>query len=254
VYNSKIEDGVISWENVLYDLDRKVITKFLPKLTNISVVQQTGNESIIIYKTASTFASFSLKTNEYEWEADLAHYGEIRKVLGVHENNLWVSMYRGGEDKSIKRLIVLDIQTGMECLKISPTLPISDCFIEYISEKQTILSIFGKLGTYPTDSPLVEINAQTGEVLRNQRIESLYDLNLKIGQWQYYDNKIYFTAFTDSLTTSHIGLLDYHTLDLLWVSEVPNRKGFLKDLQVTEDKIYVLDQIGTLHIFERSEA
>ncbi len=38
---------------------------------------------------------------------------------------------------------------------------------------------------------------------------------------------------------------------ILWYTEVKDRKAGLRDLQVTEDKIYVLDSDQTLHIFEK---
>lgn len=211
------------------------------------------HDSLIINQGWTTLKSLSLHTGEYEWETDLSQFGEIRKVIGVASNYLWVSIYRGGEDKRKKQCVVLDVSTGEHILNIASNLPISDCFVEYISEKQTILSIHSLISSIPADSPLVEFDALTGQVLRNEPITSLLAHNLKIGLWKYQDGKIYFTANTDMITTTHIGVLDYETLDLLWYSEVPNRKGLLKNLQVTEDKMYVLDQSGTLHIFEKEK-
>ena len=252
-YNSRIENGKFIWDTVLYDLEKKLVIKYLPELTNVSIAEKLNKDYLIVYKHDYGLVNFSLLTSDYEWETDLGKYGEIRKILGIHEGLLWVSMYRGGETKDIKRLLAMDIDNGEVYLQPSTELPISDCFVEYLSEKRSILSIFGKIASYPSDSLLVELDAQTGAVLRNQRIESLFQENLKIGHWKYFEDKIFFTANTDMLTSTHIGVLDYKTLDLLWCCEVPNRKGFLKDLQVTEDKIYVLDQGGTLHIFEREE-
>jgi hypothetical protein len=207
-----------------------------------------------MFLPSTTLKSLSLLTGNYEWERDLGHFGEIRQVLGICNNHLWILMYQGGEDKSKRCLVCLDIMTGKQSLNIANDLPVSEVNVTYIAEHQRILSIDRKLSTIPTDCPLVELDAQTGKVLRNQSIASLLEHNLKIGEWKYLNNQIFFTAFTDMLTTSHIGILDYHTLALLWFCEVPNRKGFLKDLQVTEDNIYVLDQLGTLHIFEKEEA
>ena len=163
-------------------------------------------------------------------------------------------MDRCGENKDKNSLLALDVNTGQILYQAPSEYDLSDWFIELIPEQNTILSIYGKISTYgPAASPFVEINATTGAVMRNQRIESLYNVNLKLGKWKYLNNKIYFTAALDTINSTHIGVLDYHTLDLLWYTEVKDRKAGLRDLQVTEDKIYVLDTGNQLHIFEKEE-
>ena len=129
-----------------------------------------------------------------------------------------------------------------------------DWHIALLEETQTIVSIYGKISTQQkADSPFVEICAITGAVLRNERIESLFQANLKLGQWCYSNHKIYFTAATDTINSTHIGVLDYTTLNLEWFTEVKDRKAVIKDLQVTENKVYALDQGGQLFIFEKEK-
>jgi len=193
--------------------------------------------------------SLSLLTGEYEWEVDLSEYGQIRSVLTAVEDNLWVL----ANDYKANRhcLLRLSASTGQILQVLGEGLPLSDAHVKYIAEKQTLLSFKSSISTIPSPSTLVEIDATTGDVLRNVTVESMMASNLKVGLWEYLDNQIFFTANTTMMTTTHIGVLDYDSLALLWYSEVPNRKGLLKDLQVTTDKLYVLDQVGTLHIFEK---
>ena len=101
------------------------------------------------------------------------------------------------------------------------------------------------------ESPFVEINAKTGEVIRNSFSHSLFNANFKLGKWKFLNNKFYFTAAQDSISSSHIGIMDYETLELLWITKVANQKGAFRDLQVIENKIYVLDNGNQLHIYEK---
>lgn len=233
-----------------------IFTKKIKWLDNLNVFGQCLRYSdFFIYRQGYyLIKSLSLPADQNNWETNLEPYGEIRKILGVQSEKLWVSMDRCGEKKDKNSLLGLDVNTGKILYQAPSAYDLSDWFIELIPEQNTILSIYGKISTYgPAASPFIEINATTGAVMRNERIESLYNSNLKLGKWKYLNNKIYFTAAIDTINSTHIGVLDYQTLDLLWYTEVKDRKGGLRDLQVTADKIYILDAGNQLHIFEKEE-
>ena len=179
-----------------FDIKRKRIEKLLftgkPQCKIIK-------KSIIITESKFNIKSLSLLTGELQWETNLEPYGEIRKILGVQSEKLWVSMDCCGENKDENSLLALDVNTGQILYQAPTEYDLSDWFIELIPEQNTILSIYGKMSTHKADSPLVEMNATTGVLIRNQRIESLYLENLKIGFWKVLDNKIYFTANKDTL-------------------------------------------------------
>jgi len=208
-----------------------------------------NNNNLVINDGWILVKSLSLLTGEYEWEVDLSEYGQIRSVLTAVEDNTWVLAIDYKANRHC--LLRLSASTGQILQVLGEGLPLSDAHVKYIAEKQTLLSFKSSISTIPSPSTLVEIDATTGDVLRNVTVESMMASNLKVGLWEYLDNQIFFTANTTMMTTTHIGVLDYDSLALLWYSEVPNRKGLLKDLQVTTDKLYVLDQVGTLHIFEK---
>ncbi len=202
----------------------------------------------------STIQALSLLSGEYEWEVYLNSFGEIRKLLGVIEEKLWVVLYRGGENQDITKLIALDIHTGDIIIELPESLPLHNTHISIIEEKQTILSIWGmKSSHHKANSPLVEIDGKTGRIIRNHRIESLFEANLKMGLWKYLDDKIFFVGAMDYINSTHVGVLDYNTLDLLWYEEVAGRKAGLKEIQVTGDKIFCLDIGHQLHIYEKVE-
>lgn len=207
------------------------------------------NQYIQLQNEKKILKSLSLLTGEYEWEIDLSEYGDIRSVLAAVQDNLWVlaNDYKNNRHS----LLRLDANSGRVMQFLGEGLKLSDAHVQYIEEKQTLLSFKSSISSVPSPSTLIEIDAKTGEVLRNVTVESMLEPNLKVGLWQYHNNQLFFTANTTMMTTTHIGVLDYTSLELLWYTEVPGRKGLLKDIQVSSDKIYVLDQVGTLHIFEK---
>lgn len=240
---------------------KRLISKIDFNCSSFGLIDEIGCFSIehyfrdtnnnFFFSNNANLQSLSLQSYNLNWETSLDQYGEIRKILGIKENKLWISMYRGGNDKTKNTLIALNIDSGHIVYEKNNDYDTSDWFIELISEHDSILSIYGKISTTPADSPLVEINAITGEIIRNQKIESLYNENLKIGFWKVLKDKIYFTANKDALNGNHIGVLDYDTLQILWVTKIDNMKGTFKDLQITENKIYALDTANQLHIYEK---
>ncbi|OIV39835.1 hypothetical protein BKM63_20720 [Flavobacterium johnsoniae] len=210
-----------------------------------------SNQSYLYIYDKFIIKAFCYSSHNFIWKNILQEYGEIRKILGIANEKIWISMYRGGIHKNKNTLIALDSDSGQMIYQTPNNFDISDWFVELIPEHNSILSIHGKISTHPADSPLIEINAATGEIIRNQKIESLYNENLKIGFWKVLNDKIYFTANKDVLNGTHIGVLDYHTLEILWVSKVDEMRGGFRDLQVTENKIYALDTGSQLHVFAR---
>ena len=237
---------------LFYIIDNELIKKddFLHKINFGSNHRLENN--FIFQSSLSKISSLSLLTGDYEWENNLSKHGEIRKILGLVNEKLWVILYETETRK--KQLVSLHTATGKIIDIIDATLPLHDWHIALLEETQTIVSIYGKISTHQkADSPFVEICAITGAVLRNERIESLFQANLKLGQWCYSNHKIYFTAATDTINSTHIGVLDYTTLNLEWFTVIKDRKAGIKDLQVTENKIYALDQGGQLFIFEKEK-
>ena len=264
IYNTYSEDGCFYYENLHYDpVDDKLkkniyYHNFKDDSIKLFIKDFSGNFQLIFENNTffiqpnNTLTSLSLLTGDYEWENNLSKYGEIRKILGLVNEKLWVVLYETETRK--KQLVSLHTATGKIIDIIDATLPLHDWHIALLEETQTIVSIYGKISTHQkADSPFVEICAITGAVLRNERIESLFQANLKLGQWCYSNHKIYFTAATDTINSTHIGVLDYTTLNLEWFTEVKDRKAGIKDLQVTENKIYALDQGGQLFIFEKEK-
>lgn len=196
-----------------------------------------------------------LLTGKFEWEEDLSSYGKIRKILGVAGDNLWISCMSADENRYTKaHLIALDVHTGRLKHHLGEGLPLHDFHIQLLEDRQCIVSYWGKISSHQqSESPFVEIDALTGTVLRNTFSMSLYDANLKLGAWQYQAGKIYFDAAFDTINSTHIGLMDFDTLDVEWFDEVKDRKAGLRNLQVSEDKIYIMDIGNQLFVYEKEK-
>lgn len=201
--------------------------------------------------------SLSLKTGEYTWETNLAKeltiadesQFRIVQLVGILGNNLWVTY-------SIDRfdgLLAVNCATGLVSWKSAPDLGVDAINVKRLEEKRVLFGLFGVYDRSNPVSPYFELDGLTGEVRRKGFVESLFKERLIVKDWIYYENKIYFTARREMLTSNYIGVLDYDTLELLWYGEVPGRKGDLKELQVSENRLYVLDAAGTLHIFEETD-
>ena len=200
---------------------------------------------------------FSLLSGEYRWEIDtvkelmIPNQSEfsIIQLLGIFGSNLWLSY---NVDRR-SRLLALDTNTGQITWKSPDNLPSDAYNIKKIEDRKNLFSLFGVYDRSNPVSPYVEIDGRDGTILRQGIVESLFEEKLIVTKWLFQENRIYFTARREMLTSNYIGVLDYDSLELLWYSDVPGRRGDLKDLQVSQNKLYVLDAAGTLHIFEETD-
>lgn len=125
--------------------------------------------------------------------------------MGVCGENVWVtSQFLDEHRTSTAHLIALNIHTGEILHHLSDNLPLHEVHIELIEETQTIVSTWGKISTHrKAESPFVEIDAKTGSILRNTFSETLFESNLKLGGWKYFNGKLYFDAAFDTINSTH---------------------------------------------------
>ena len=236
----------------IYDIAANKKIKFLEGKFSLNNFL-TKQYFIFNKRGTSDILLFTQNSQEPNWQTDLSFYGQIRKILGVAEELLWISCMSSDENRNTKaHLIALELKTGKIIHHLSDGLPLHEVHVELLEDKQRIVSIWGKMSSHcPAESPFVEINALTGEVLRNTYSQSMYNANLKLGAWKYLNDKIYFDAAFDTINSTHIGVMDYLTLEVEWFTEVIDRKAGLRNLQVTEDKIYIMDSGNQLFVYEK---
>jgi len=255
------------------------ITAIIDKNENLIVLGNIDNFSISffqmgiyiyiykknkIYDDVMSIRAFSIQEKEHLWEFSLASFGkwknswdeerffEVYKLIGIYNNILWAFIEIGG-------FIGLDIKTGELKYRIS----------EYHMGKESKLffrsdyyldnergKIFGLAHIFIE----IDLNQAPPFVTQYGLQEEFEKYNIKKANdtaedFVVQDNLLYF-YLAEQL---RFGVLDINTKEIIYVSEpiavVERDDSFtrLRDLKVSENKVYILDSNHTLHIFEREK-
>ena len=217
-----------------------------------------------IYDDVMSIRAFSIQKKEHLWEFSLASFGKwknswdeeryfkVYKLIGIYNNILWAFIEIGG-------FIGLDIKTGELKYRIS----------EYHMGKESKLffrsdyyldnergKIFGLAHIFIE----IDLNQAPPFVTQYGLQEEFEKYNIKKANdtaedFVVQDNLLYF-YLAEQL---RFGVFDINTKEIIYVSEpiavVERDDSFtqLKDLKVSENKVYILDSNHMLHIFEREE-
>ena len=218
----------------------------------------------LFFKNKNTIQAIEIYTGQFLWEFPLSSLGkwknswdeerdfEVYKLIGIYNNILWAFIEIGG-------FIGLDIKTGELKYRIS----------EYHMGKESKLffrsdyyldnergKIFGLAHIFIE----IDLNQAPPFVTQYGLQEEFEKYNIKKANdiaedFVVQDNLLYF-YLAEQL---RFGVLDINTKEIIYVSEpiavVERDDCFtqLKDLKVSENKVYILDSNHTLHIFEREE-
>ena len=218
----------------------------------------------LFFKNKNTIQGIEVYTGQFLWEFPLSSLGkwknswdeerdfEVYKLIGIYNNILWAFIEIGG-------FIGLDIKTGELKYRIS----------EYHMGKESKLffrsdyyldnergKIFGLAHIFIE----IDLNQDPPFVTQYGLQEEFEKYNIKKANdtaedFVVQDNLLYF-YLAEQL---RFGILDINTKEIIYVSEpiavVERDDCFtqLKDLKVSENKVYILDSNHTLHIFEREE-
>ena len=218
----------------------------------------------LFFKNKNTIQGIEIYTGQFLWEFPLSSLGkwknswdeerdfEVYKLIGIYNNILWAFIEIGG-------FIGLDIKTGELKYRIS----------EYHMGKESKLffrsdyyldnergKIFGLAHIFIE----IDLNQAPPFVTQYGLQEEFEKYNIKKANdtaedFVVQDNLLYF-YLAEQL---RFGILDINTKEIIYVSEpiavVERDDSFtqLKDLKVSENKVYILDSNDTLHIFEREK-
>ena len=249
---------------VLGDIDRSAISVFSNEYIYIYIYKKNK-----IYDDVMSIRAFSIQEKEHLWEFSLASFGKYKnswdeeryfrvyKLIGIHNNIFWAFIELGG-------FIGLDIETG----ELKYRIPEYQQAVE-----KTITKIKGFYRSdYLLDSGKGKILGMAMDVFieidLNQELPfatqyglqeefEKYNIEGKDTSTQYIvqDDLLYF-YLAEQLK---FGILDINTKEIIYISEpiavVERDDSFtrLRDLKVSENKVYILDSNNTLHIFEREE-
>ena len=229
----------------------------------------------LFFKNKNTIQGIEIYTGQFLWEFPLSLLGkhknpytdeekdfEVRRLIGIYNNILWVFL-------NAKGFIGLDIETG----KLKYRIPE---FHQAIGKTSTS-SYDDSKGFFRSDYLL---NSEKGKIL-GLAVDVFIEIDLTqeppfVTQYglqeefeKYNIKKANDTAedyvIQDDLLYFYLaeqlrfGILDINTKEIIYVSEpiavVERDDSFtrLRDLKVSENKVYILDSNHTLHIFEREK-
>lgn len=225
---------------------------------------KTYTNDVLITSSKDVILGYHIFPTNFLWEFSLSSLGkwknswdeerdfEIRHFIGIYNRIIWAFIEIGG-------FIGLDIETGELKYRIS----------EYHMGKESKLffrsdyyldnergKIFGLAHIFIE----IDLNQDSPFVTQYGLQEEFEKYNIKkandIGEdFVVQDNLLYF-YLAEQLK---FGILDINTKEIIYVSDpiavVERDDSFtrLRDLKVSENKVYILDSNHTLHIFEREE-
>ena len=214
--------------------------------------------------------AFSIQKKEHLWEFPLSSLGkwknswdeeryfEVYKLIGIYNNIFWAFIELGG-------FVGLDIETG----ELKYRIPEYDQAIgktickgkDFFRSDYFLNSEKGKILGMAMDVFIeMDLTQEPPFVTQYGLQEEFEKYNIKKANdtaedFVVQDNLLYF-YLAEQL---RFGVLDINTKEIIYVSEpiavVERDDCFtqLKDLKVSENKVYILDSNHTLHIFEREK-
>lgn len=234
-------------------------------------------DDLLFFEKENKIQTINFLSGQFLWEFPLASLGkgkdystdeefdyEVEQFVGIYNNILWVYIERGG-------FIGLDIQTGElkhrilgipkgNLLgKVDSYVDSEEFYIFYrakfiLDEKKGII-----IGLIADRFFEIDLNKEKITPMLYGMRDKMEKMNLKkygvSGNTSLQGDLLYF--YNDK--ELQFGILDINTKEIIYISEpiavVERDDSFtrLRDLKVSENKVYILDSNHTLHIFEREE-
>lgn len=265
LYLTRLDD----WSYAEYAVDTNSIKQIYPVRFDGSYPLFYFNRYLIFHRFPNPIVqSLSLLTGEYEWELDLSgrknppesreEEAQIRQLVGIWQNQLIITMTNN-------ELISIDTQTGKilwetkqltaqinqgPSYKWRGHLSFNGCHIESGKLYEIVGSVYYS----------IDLLTQAVEILWQDPRSEDY---ITVQHRTYTEDYIYFTGSVDGAFQAHIvGVFNRKTLSLEWIEDmslpISPSMGYPASLnqppQVTDNKLYVLDSGGTLHIFEKESS
>ena len=229
----------------------------------------------LFFKNKNTIQGIEIYTGQFLWEFPLSSLGkwknpytdeeidfQVRRLIGIYNNIFWVFLNAEG-------FIGLDIETGELKYRIpeyhqaigKTSTSSYDHSKGFFRSDYLLNSEKGKILGLAVDVFIeIDLTQEPPFVTQYGLQEEFEKYNIKkandtAGSYVVQDNLLYF-YLAEKL---RFGILDINTKEIIYVSEpiavVERDDSFtrLRDLKVSENKVYILDSNHTLHIFEREE-
>jgi len=265
----KLNDTVFFNKDNKYHLllnDEYVISEIVLGYKNLLI----GSKIFSTNSLNDNISAYDIDYDEkLDWEFSLSHYSTYKNQW-QEEKKIEVSIFVGVWNKQLLVLlnngmfIGIDVETGELLWKKSnvddndTTQKIDYAFgspySPFLNEEKSVIYILQ--GDTFIEFDLISNHAKYRWHSKDHRLEN----NLFIKQSRRKGNLIYFTAaiYPDLGIDKTIGIFDIDQNKVIWEYTIPfNDGGFIpnsKDnIQVNEKNLFVLDNKGDLHIFERKD-
>ena len=263
--DDKPQEGIYDFEKkkILFEatswLGRSIIDKYIFRDFKKKIAcRKIDSDSILWEFPLSVFGRFKYKYSEEEKDY------EVEQFIGMYNNILWVYL-------NARELIGIDVETGKlkyRFLGIGKKNAVG--IVENYLDNEDYYIFYGADFKLDTEKGVIfglkadrffEIDLNKESIipylfgLQNKMEKVGLNKNDISGDTFLQDNLLYFCSINDL----RFGILDINTKKIIYISEpiavVERDDSFteLKDLKVSENKVYILDSNHTLHIFEREE-
>ena len=263
--DDKPQEGIYDFEKkkILFEatswLGRSIIDKYIFRDFKKKIAcRKIDSDSILWEFPLSIFGKFKYKYSEEEKDY------EVEQFIGMYNNILWVYL-------NARELIGIDIETGKlkyRFLGIEKKNAVG--IVENYLDNEDYYIFYGADFKLDTEKGVIfglkadrffEIDLNKESItpyllgLQDKMEKAELNKNDISGDTFLQDNLLYF-YLAEQL---RFGILDINTKEIIYISEpiavVERDDSFtrLRDLKVSENKVYILDSNHTLHIFEREE-
>ena len=261
--DDKPQEGIYDFEKkeILFEatswLGRSIIDKYIFRNFKKKIACRKIDSDSILWEFP--LSSLGKWKNPYtDEEIDF----QVRRLIGIYNNILWVFLNAEG-------FIGLDIETGELKYRIreyhqaigKTSTSSYDDSKGFFRSDYLLNSEKGKILGLAVDVFIeIDLTQEPPFVTQYGLQEEFEKYNIKkandtAGSYVVQDNLLYF-YLAEKL---RFGILDINTKEIIYVSEpieVGERDDSftrLRDLKVSENKVYILDSNHTLHIFEREQ-
>ena len=261
--DDKPQEGIYDFEKkkILFEatswLGRSIIDKYIFRDFKKKIACRKIDSDSILWEFS--LASLGKWKNPYtDEEIDF----QVRRLIGIYNNIFWVFLNAEG-------FIGLDIETGELKYRIpeyhqaigKTSTSSYDHSKGFFRSDYLLNSEKGKILGLAVDVFIeIDLTQEPPFVTQYGLQEEFEKYNIKkandtAGSYVVQDNLLYF-YLAEQLK---FGILDINTKEIIYISEpiavVERDDSFtrLRDLKVSENKVYILDSNHTLHIFEREQ-
>ena len=261
--DDKPQEGIYDFEKkkILFEatswLGRSIIDKYIFRDFKKKIACRKIDSDSILWEFS--LASLGKWKNPYtDEEIDF----QVRRLIGIYNNIFWVFLNAEG-------FIGLDIETGELKYRIpeyhqaigKTSTSSYDHSKGFFRSDYLLNSEKGKILGLAVDVFIeIDLTQEPPFVTQYGLQEEFEKYNIKKANdtaedYVVQDDLLYFSLFNQL----RFGILDINTKEIIYVSEpiavVERDDSFtrLRDLKVSENKVYILDSNHTLHIFEREQ-